>query len=179
MSAESQTCEVPDEDSLYLQKLELNRVSFERRLNQDLEIEEPTSFKITSNDVAEYRTIDEHCLLATAQWDLIATYRTDSWSWAWSVVPPDPGSRPEIVRNLIQSSDIPKNLTNGDFTFKEDILVSYILARVADILKYTYIHVVPVGDGEFVAFGIKNVRWANYDPVAHKTQLYYGTVGRV
>jgi len=189
------TVELPPEDLLYLQKLELNRLSFERKLNEELEIEEPTLFKIINNDTAEYRTMDDHCLLATVQWDLIALYHpliipnnddmednegaktVYQWSWSWGMIQPEPGSTPDVVRKVIQDSKIPKDFTRPEVIhFKDEILISYLMARVADILKYPYIHIMNNGNGSFSAFGVRNVQWADYNAEAHKAQLYYSVI---
>jgi len=190
-----QTVELPTEDLLYLQKLELNRLSFERELNKQLEIEEPTIFKIINDTTAEYRTMDDHCLLATVQWDFLALYHSAQnvqgpeqgsaqniyeWTWAWALIPPEPGSVQDVVRKIIQESTLPKNFTNTpSIRFKDEILISYLLARISDMLKYPYIHIMKNDNGAFTAFGIRKVQWADYNPEAHKTQLYYSTISSV
>lgn len=179
----SATVELPEEDLLYLHKLELTRLSFERALHERLEIEEPSEFKIIDDNSAEYTTIDGN-VLATVKWDLLALYHevptsdpessSYQWTWAWGLIPPNPDSRPDVVRKVIQASAIPKTLTeNESFQFPNDIVISYILARIADLLKYRHIHIMPGDNGTFTAFGIREVQWSNYDPDAHKAQLYY------
>lgn len=177
----SESVELPEEDLLYLHNLELTRLSFERELHERLEIEEPCEFKIIDNETAEYTTIDGN-VLATVQWDLLAQYHPVTmgecsviqWNWAWGLIPPASNTRPDINRKLIQCSDIPKQFTEtAAFCFSDEVLVSYILARVANLLKYRYVHIMDSGNGAFTAFGISKVAWSDYDPEAHKAQLYY------
>jgi hypothetical protein len=139
-------------------------------------------FKIIDDTTAEYRTIDDHCLLATVQWDMIGVYSESEWYWAWSVVPPKPGTRPDVVRKVIQSTQaLAQSFTQNDHIhFKSNVLVGYLLAKIADVLKYQYVHIQPASEpGMYMAFGIRSVQWAPYDADAHKVQLYYSVISGV
>jgi hypothetical protein len=182
--------EIPEEDILRLQKLEMARIMFEKRLRANIEDDEETTFSIISNDAAEL-SIDSGLgypiVLAEAEWDLLGLYHpapgtsdadTWMWTWAWTLISPPEKSRAETIRNVVKKS-LPEFTVHESILLPDSMLISYIQARLLDLMKYQYIHIQNNGNGAFTAFGLRNVSWKPYDAEAHKNQLYYTTLSGV
>jgi hypothetical protein len=173
--------EIPEEDILLLQRLEMTRLEFERRMRHDITPEDEITFDVVSDTRAEYvldSGLGYPITLAYAQWDLLGVYDAQSWTWAWALLSPPERSRASVVRD-VACARMPEFTAHLSITLSDPMLISYIQARLMQTFGYTHIHVQHNAERTFTAFGLRNVHWEPYDPEAHTTQLYYATLAGV
>lgn len=174
--------EIPEEDILLLQQLEMSRLSFERRMHRDITSEDEVAFKLVSDTRAEYildSGLGYPITLAHAQWDLLGLYDAQTWTWAWALLSPPEHSRASVVRDVAQSR-MSEFTSHVSITLSDPMLISYIQARLMHIFGYTHIQVQhSAADGTFMAFGLRDVHWEPYNAEAHTAQLYYATLSGV
>jgi hypothetical protein len=146
-----------EEELLWLQKLDMNRLAFKRQLVKRL-TSSAYRLDLIGDDKGQLRDKNS-TLLAEVEWILLGRYTKGSnitWEWPMSFVDSDHS----VINGILASwPEERKELTKGLISTSSPMLISYISALLTDKLGLEYIYALE-NDCCYYAFGLRNIQWS-------------------